>query len=118
VALRVDALEPLALAAPPALPAIVISNLLRNAVEHTNAGEIRVALRDGRLTIADTGAGFEPAAQERLFDRDYSTKDSGGLGLHLSKRICDQFGWQLVLESAPGTGTTASVDFRPTPAAG
>ena len=39
------------------------------------------------------------------------TKPGGGMGLHLTKRICDLFGWRISIESAPGTGTTASVQF-------
>ena len=96
---------------PPALPTIVISNLLRNAVEHTDAGEIRVALEGRTLRIADTGRGIADAARAVLFARGHSTKPGGGMGLHLTKRICDRFGWQLTIASAPGKGTTASVTF-------
>jgi signal transduction histidine kinase len=32
------------------------------------------------------------------------------MGLYLSKRICDRYGWQLALQSSP-SGTTASVTF-------
>jgi signal transduction histidine kinase len=103
--------EELWLDAPPALPAIVISNLLRNAVEHTDAGEIRVALEGRTLRITDTGRGIPAAAQPLLFTRGYTTKSRGGMGLHLTKRICDRFGWQLTIASADGKGTTASVAF-------
>lgn len=97
--------------APPALPAIVVSNLLRNAVEHTADGAIRVSLTGRTLEIADTGSGIPKEAQPLLFKRDYTTKSRGGMGLHLTKRICDRFGWQLAIASSPGQGTTARVDF-------
>jgi signal transduction histidine kinase len=105
------AAEELWLDAPPALPAIVISNLLRNAVEQTDGGAIRVELEGRTLRITDTGRGIPAEAQRLLFTRAYSTKSHGGMGLHLTKRICDRFGWQLKIASADGKGTTASVVF-------
>lgn len=97
--------------APPALATIVISNLLRNAIEHTDEGEVRIALEDRVLTITDTGRGIPAEAQARLFTRGYSTKTSGGMGLHLTKRICDRLGWRLTIASSTGKGTVASVEF-------
>jgi signal transduction histidine kinase len=101
----------LTLAVPPALPTIVIGNLLRNALEHTAAGRVSVTLEGRTLRVADTGAGIAAEALPRVFDRDYSTKTGGGMGLHLAKRICDRFGWRLAIESGIGRGTTASVEF-------
>jgi signal transduction histidine kinase len=96
---------------PPALPTIVISNLLRNAVEHTAGGTVRVVFEGRTLRITDTGSGIPEDAREALFSRGYSTKPGGGMGLHLTKRICDRFGWQLTIASTQGKGTTASVTF-------
>lgn len=96
---------------PPALPTIVISNLLRNAIEHTAEGRIRIELNGRELSISDTGEGIPPEAQSAVFERDYSTKPGGGMGLHLTKRICDRFGWTLRIASTPGRGTTVSVGF-------
>ncbi len=96
---------------PPALPAIVVGNLLRNAIEHTRAGGIRVETQGSRLSVTDTGCGIPAEALGSLFDRRYSTKPSGGMGLHLAKRICERFGWRLTIDSRPGEGTAATVDF-------
>jgi len=98
---------------PPALPAIVISNLLRNAIEHTESGRIEIGLEGPTLTIADTGSGISDRDRASLFERDYSTKPGGGMGLHLTKRICDRFGWALAIASAVGAGTTVRVTFAP-----
>jgi signal transduction histidine kinase len=101
----------LCLDVPPALPTIVISNLLRNAVEHTSSGQIRVTLSERTLEIADTGQGISTDAQSSIFERGYSTKAGSGMGLHLTKRICDRFGWQLTVASTPNEGTTVRVQF-------
>ena len=111
VAVRAQAAEPLVLRVPPALPAIVIGNLLRNAIEHTAGGRIDLVLERRTLRVTDTGEGIAPDVQSALFERDYSTKPGGGMGLHLAKRICDRFGWRLTIASAPGEGTVASVAF-------
>lgn len=111
VTIDVSAQEELWLDAPPALPTIVVSNLLRNALEHTAAGSIRIELTGRVLGIIDTGEGIAADAQASLFTRGYTTKAGGGMGLHLTKRICDRFGWRLAIESKPGVGTTATVQF-------
>ena len=97
--------------APPALPMIVISNILRNAIEHTRSGCIDVSVSGRTLSVRDTGDGIADTAKQRVFDSDFSTKPGGGLGLHLTKRICDRFGWQLEIDSALGQGTTVKVTF-------
>lgn len=102
-----------AVAAPPTLVHIVISNLLRNAVRHTTAGLIHVSCLRGTLCVADPGEGMPPEVLARAFERHFSGANGGvGIGLYLVKRICDQYGWQIDIESAPGRGTKATVHFR------
>lgn len=97
---------------PPSLPTIVISNLLRNAIEHTQAGSISIILDNSVLTVKDTGSGIPDSDREKLFERDFTTRESGrGMGLHIVKRICDQCGWQIKVNSQPGSGTTVRIDF-------
>lgn len=111
LAIAVDGPSEVWVDAPPALPAIVVSNLLRNAIEHTAQGDIRITIEDRELRIADTGTGIPVDDQAELFARNFSTKPGGGMGLHLTKRICDRFGWRISIESVPGRGTTARVRF-------
>lgn len=98
---------------PASLVQITISNLLRNAVEHTRAGRIEIVLRENLLAIRDTGEGIPADKLALVFERSYTTKQSGtGLGLNLVRRICDRMHWQITLESVPGEGTVATVIFR------
>lgn len=79
-------------AATPAEVALVLDNLLRNAVRHA-AGTVRVsvlpAIRQVRLLVDDDGAGVPPEHRARVFDRFYRVDDargraSGGFGLGLA----------------------------------
>lgn len=92
----------------------VLANLLRNAVQHTEGGFVRVTYAPGRLAVADSGSGIDAQMLPRLFDRFYrgaERVEGFGLGLAIVKRICDQYGWRVEVESAPGRGSSFSIAF-------
>ncbi len=96
----------------PSLPTIVMSNLLRNAIENSETGRIAITLDERSLTVADSGRGMSEAQQARLFERDFTTKEgAGGMGLYLVKRICDRVGWRISVQSASGEGTVVRLLF-------
>lgn len=98
---------------PPSLPTIVISNLIRNALEHTAQGSVEVTLDANVLTIRDTGTGIVAEHQEKMFERVFTTKEAGrGMGLYIVRRICDQCGCRVHFASNPGKGTTVTLHFR------
>lgn len=91
---------------------MALSNLLRNAIEHTLDGQIFIRLQGSVLSIEDTGEGIAPELLERVFERSYSTKQQGtGMGLDLVRRLCERFNWTLSLSSEPGRGTRVEIDF-------
>ncbi len=64
------------------------------------------------LSIRDTGTGFDPELLTKAFHEKFTTKESGhGFGLVVCKRIIDNHGGELNIESAPGEGTCISIDF-------
>jgi signal transduction histidine kinase len=89
-------------------------NLLRNAVQYTERGFIRVAFSQNRLSISDSGIGIEPYYLPLLYERFFrgSTQGEGlGIGLAIVKRICDHYGWVIDVESTPGKGSTFHITF-------
>ena len=89
-------------------------NILRNAVQYTEQGFIRISFDNNRLSIADSGIGIEPAFMPFLYERFFrgSEKTQGlGIGLVIVKRICDYYDWKIEVDSTPGSGATFHIVF-------
>jgi signal transduction histidine kinase len=87
---------------------LVLANLLRNAVQYTMRGGIRVHWAAPTLTVADSGPGVPPEQRAQLFDRNYRGMpgaDGFGLGLAIVKRACDHCRWNIAVTAAAGGGT-------------
>ncbi|MGH8291761.1 MAG: ATP-binding protein, partial [Steroidobacteraceae bacterium] len=73
---------------------------------------IRTALDEAdfvRMTVRDTGVGFNPQDAERLFTAFYTTKRSGmGVGLSVSRSIIESHHGRLWAASNDGPGATFS----------
>lgn len=111
--LKAGEIEPTFIAAPEAMVRIAVSNLVRNAIESTEAGFIELTLRKGVISVADSGSGFNPVEAARRYReslRQSAPIRGQGLGLFLIGRICDRFGWKLSIEPAAMGGTCATLD--------
>ncbi|HVY46503.1 MAG TPA: ATP-binding protein [Minicystis sp.] len=93
----------------------VVWNLVRNAIQASSAGAevvVRVVEADGGLLldVRDHGPGIPEGAREKLFDAFFTTRAHGmGIGLAVVKRICDDHGFGVEADSAPGEGTVFRV---------
>jgi signal transduction histidine kinase len=91
------------------------SNLMINAIQAMpSGGALNISLRpdNGFLEIkfADTGVGIMPEDLGQIFEPYYSTKETGiGLGLPLTKKIIEEHGGKINVESGLGRGTTFTV---------
>ena len=98
----------------------VIENLLKNAVDAISGkGTISFNIHENEhevmLDISDTGKGIDSAAQRRIFEPGFTSKDRGwGLGLPLAKRIVEQYhgGKLLLKQSQVGVGTTFRIVLK------
>jgi PAS domain S-box-containing protein len=96
-------------------------NLLTNAVKFTpEGGRVDIQARrkgtDLVFTIADTGVGIPEEEQDRLFTRFFRSSvatrmaiQGTGLGLVIVKRIVEEHGGTISIDSAPEVGTTVTV---------
>ena len=107
----------------------VLSNLVRNAINHTPVGgAVRVAAESDdpshvTVAVSDTGSGISAEDLQRIFDRFYRTgegraRDAGGFGLGLSiaKDLVEAMGGTIIASSELGIGSTFRVRLkRPSP---
>jgi CheY-like chemotaxis protein/HPt (histidine-containing phosphotransfer) domain-containing protein len=108
----------------------IFVNLMNNAVKFTEIGEVVVTIRayvlegddyEIGVTVQDTGIGIPADRLHRLFQA-FSQVDASttrhyggtGLGLVISKRLCEMMGGTMWVESALGQGTTFHFSFRAT----
>lgn len=106
----------LTIQAPEAMLRIVIANILRNAAENIQQGEVTISLNNERLRVTDTSEGFDATEALRIYQEALksSMKPGGGkgLGLFLTKRICERYKWSLAIASTTGKGAIVEVDFK------
>ncbi len=103
----------------------VIINLIGNALKFTERGSVTVRIevapqsrQPKRIEVIDTGIGIPPDRLAAVFEAfqqaDSSTarKYGGtGLGLTISKALCELMGYQIAVSSEVGKGTTFSVEL-------
>jgi signal transduction histidine kinase len=101
-------------AAPPAVIEVVLGNLVANAFHYTERGEVAIELGGHGLVVRDTGPGMSEHLIEH-FGQSFvrGEKSVGyGLGLSIALSLCEQFGWQLTIESELGAGTSAALELE------
>ncbi len=95
----------------------IVSNLLSNAIKYTDKGQIEVRAFISRdhgpklhVLVNDTGKGISAKDQEHIFEQYYMTdqksRNSFGLGLHISKLMAEQLNGTLSVSSQQGKGST------------
>jgi two-component system, sensor histidine kinase len=101
----------------------ILLNLLANALKFTEPGglvKVRVGALDINqgilITVADTGVGIDPKVMSQLFepfrqgDSSANRRHGGtGLGLHITREICQALGGEVVCQSVLGRGSVFEV---------
>jgi signal transduction histidine kinase len=94
-------------------------NLVENALHALDGrGTIAVRVSETRvngasfveLVVKDDGVGMEPAMRERVFEPYFSTRAAGtGLGLAIARKVVEDHGGTIALQSEPGRGTAVTL---------
>lgn len=92
---------------------IILSNLLRNAIEHSTGTEIVVKVTGNELQVTDNGGGIASEVAPKILQPGVRDKRSTGTGFGLSivNRICTRLGWTLEIDSSGQEGTIITVIF-------
>ena len=98
----------------------ILNNLMQNAVSHSRADRIAIALsaRDGNLKIclSDNGVGIEKEDLRHIFDRLYKcdkgrSEKGSGLGLSIVRALTEKLNGAITADSVPGKGTAFTLFF-------
>ncbi|MFJ1341135.1 transporter substrate-binding domain-containing protein [Pseudomonas caricapapayae] len=103
----------------------ILSNLVSNAIKFTERGRVTVSLRledkppghvQVLLGVEDSGIGISAEDQQRLFQHftqvgEHTARQGTGLGLMISRNLCELMGGRLTLRSAPQQGTRVDVSL-------
>lgn len=104
--------------AKPKVLAIIVSNLLRNALTYTKNGRVTVELSEDKIRVSDTGLGMTKEELEEAFtafyrgERAERTTEGQGLGLALVRRLSQQLGWRVEAASEAGEGSVFTLYYQ------
>lgn len=117
VKIQLNELEALRVRSSETVIAVLLGNLLRNALLYTEQGDVRIDIGPDRLTIRDSGPGIPANRLDNIFEPYQRAGQDAvpgfGIGLTIVKRLCDRFGWHIEVSSGSGRGTTFGLYFDP-----
>ena len=81
----------------------IVQEALQNAIRHADAQQITIRLTNDRIEVKDDGVGFDPSGPALR---------SRKLGLTSMEERARRLGGRLEIRSAPGAGTTVSLELE------
>ncbi|MDO5768675.1 MAG: HAMP domain-containing sensor histidine kinase [Psychrobacter sp.] len=106
----------------PELLKMALGNLIKNAFQYTEEGEVIVTITEGYISVADSGIGIDEAMMPLLYERFERVEqvqgltqnvEGSGLGLSIVQRIMTHLGWRLTHEANQRGGSIFTVYYRP-----
>ena len=97
---------------------VAITNLVENALNHTNAGgTVRIRVTPApSVEVCDSGPGISPAVREKIFERFWrgeNSKAGAGLGLSIVRKIMTALNGSISVADAPEGGARFTLLFPP-----
>lgn len=110
---------------------IIFNNLISNAVKYNRTGgSVKVEIEPDsggrvRIAVSDTGIGLSPGEASKLFQDFVRIKNAktrnilgSGLGLSIVRKLAQQYGGDVRVDSTPDVGSTFTVELDQTSAPG
>lgn len=95
--------------------AVLVGNLIRNAILYTKQGQVQIDIEEDQLTITDSGPGIPQTSIGQIFEPFQRGSDDAvtgfGVGLTIVKRLCDRFNWTIEVLSEGRQGTRFRLKF-------
>lgn len=110
VTIEVEPQHTVPVAAPESMVAMLIGNILRNALQHGTASEVHCQLLGRELCVANAGVLPETDLVQSTARRFTTHPRGHGMGLYLVRRICERYRWRVRLENT-SRGVLATVGF-------
>ena len=104
----------------PELLKMALGNLIKNAFQYTDDGEVIVTIDAEKITVNDTGLGIPEVMMPLLYERferlnDINISDQvegSGLGLSIVQRIMTHMDWELIHQDNATGGSTFSIYYQ------
>lgn len=102
----------------------ILSNLISNVIRYGAEGKylgvfLRTDEQSAYIDVVDRGKGIDSAFAENVFERLFTMEDSrsrsvqgNGLGLTIAKKLAEQMGGELTLQSEPHVQTVFTVTLK------
>lgn len=100
----------------------IFGQVLSNAVKYVENKKGKITIKAVKeagivsLFVKDNGCGISQADMLRIYEKGFTGKDrkkrdATGMGLYLTRRLCEKLGLILRIESKEGVGTTVTIGF-------
>ncbi|MDE4453931.1 sensor histidine kinase [Psychrobacter sp. DAB_AL62B] len=104
----------------PELLKMALGNLIKNAFQYTDDGEVIITIDSEKITVSDTGLGIPEIMMPLLYERFERLKEVNtgdqvegtGLGLSIVQRIMAHMDWQLTHQANKTGGSTFSIYYN------
>lgn len=102
----------------PELLKMALGNLIKNAFQYTDSGEVVIAIDTNKISVSDTGLGIPDNMMPLLYERFERIEpkeikiEGSGLGLSIVQRIVSHMGWQLTHSSNEAGGSTFTIHYE------
>ena len=103
IKLSVDFKQAPAIKPTPAVLRMLLSNLINNAINASDSGEIIISVNSDEITITDKGRGLSAS--------EHDSANGHGLGLLIVDSLCQRYQWQFSLSDIKPIGCCARLTF-------